>query len=49
MGRRSLVISGGDNIFEIGMTLTFFQMVGTVACWIEVLKIDATGEANTWT
>ena len=30
------------------MTLAFFQMVGTVACWIEALKIDATGEASTW-
>ena len=30
------------------MTLAFFQMAGTVACWIEALKIDAIGEASTW-
>ena len=44
MGRRSLVMSWGDDIFGIGMTLAFFQMAGTVACWTEALKIDATGE-----
>ena len=48
MGRKSLVMFSGDAIFEIGMLSAFFHIAGTVACWIEALKIDATGEESTW-
>ena len=48
IGRRHMVMSSGDDSFTIGMTLAFFHIVGTVACFIEVLKIDATVEISTW-
>ncbi len=46
MGRKSLFMSMGTEIFGIGITSASFHGVGTHACWSEALMIKETGKAR---
>ncbi len=46
IGRKSVLISIKTLVFWIGMTFAFFYIAGTDACWMDALKIEATGRAR---
>ena len=46
IGRKSVVVSAGIEVFGIGITSAFFHTVGTCCCCIEALRSEATGKAK---